>query len=275
MTKETPDLTTDSLPDGLGPVKLVESSEIKVEKKFKDLLPKLTEQEGKALEESIVSNGLIVPLILWKEKGILVDGHNRFEICKKHDKKIILREMSFDCEEDVKLYILETQAARRNITGFKRIEAELKLKNDIMAKAKKNQKKGCLKVDKPIHTYKTLGERAGVSRMIIRKADDILQKYKDGIVSEDDIIALREGKRKISTIYFKYNPSQKRNGQGETTPRAIMKNTPQGLSIRVKSYLDNQDKKFSQAEDRRSFYAELIQWAEEKMQAELSSSREG
>ena len=152
------------------------------------MLPDLTTEESKALEDSIKREGLREPLIIWKGKGILVDGHNRHEICKSLKIKYRardIREMPFENAEAVKLWILENQAGRRNMTTFQQIEVVLALKDAIAAEAKRNQQAGGgsvrQKVGKPGNeakrTNKILGDKVGVSHEIIRKAEAILEQY--------------------------------------------------------------------------------------------------
>lgn len=137
--------------------KATSTTKFKVISEFRNLLPKLTPEESKALEDSIRREGVREPLVIWKEKKILVDGHNRRDICKKLKIKPTTRVQSFGSKEAVKLWILENQASRRNMTSFQQIEAILKLKDTIAAEAKRNQQAGGgavrTKLDKPVHTY--------------------------------------------------------------------------------------------------------------------------
>ena len=57
--------------------------ELTVDPEFRDLIPPLNEEELKLLEESLVADGCESPLTVWN--GVIVDGHNRYAICRKHD----------------------------------------------------------------------------------------------------------------------------------------------------------------------------------------------
>lgn len=61
--------------------------EIVIDPEFRDLIPTLSEEELNGLEKSIVENGFnpAFPLIIWKGHNILVEGHNRYAICRKHN----------------------------------------------------------------------------------------------------------------------------------------------------------------------------------------------
>lgn len=59
---------------------------LKIDPEFRDLIPPLTEEEYKGLEENILLNGFnpAFPIIVWKGQEIIVDGHNRHSICIAH-----------------------------------------------------------------------------------------------------------------------------------------------------------------------------------------------
>ena len=55
----------------------------KIDPEFKENIPPLTEDEKAQLEAVILADGVVInPLIVWN--GILIDGHNRFEIIQNH-----------------------------------------------------------------------------------------------------------------------------------------------------------------------------------------------
>jgi hypothetical protein len=62
----------------------VTSKDIILYNVFKNMIPPLTEEELAALEENLLSDGCIDPLIVWAEHHILLDGHNRKAICDRH-----------------------------------------------------------------------------------------------------------------------------------------------------------------------------------------------
>jgi hypothetical protein len=233
----------------------------KIDGEFRALLPPLTDEEYKALETSIRNEGLREPLLIWKERGILVDGHNRRTICKKYKIKCRTREMSFKSREDVKLFIWENQEGRRNMTTFQRIEATLKLKDAIAEQAKRNQQASGgavrLKLDKPIHTYKMLGKRASVSHGTVRKAEAILNKVAKGFIREDDITALRQGRVSVSNIYNRYCKPDSKTSKAKRKPS-------KDLAGQIDITLSTIERRFSRIEDRTSLYDRIIEWASAK-----------
>ena len=88
--------------------------EIIIDAEFKNLLPPLDEKTYALLEESLVQYGCVYPLILWE--NTIIDGHNRYEISQKHNIPINTVTKEFDSREQVIIWIISTQIARRNLT---------------------------------------------------------------------------------------------------------------------------------------------------------------
>lgn len=88
--------------------------EIRIKKEFKNLIRPLLRGEYLQLEQNILSEGCREPIILWH--GYIIDGHNRFEICTKHNIEYKTREMHFDSETEVIAWICSNQLGRRNIS---------------------------------------------------------------------------------------------------------------------------------------------------------------
>ena len=87
--------------------------EIIIDPEFKKLLPELDSETLAWLEESLLEYGCMNPLVLWN--NILIDGHNRYEIIKKHDLPFNTISMEFDSRDDVIIWIISTQISRRNL----------------------------------------------------------------------------------------------------------------------------------------------------------------
>lgn len=81
---------------------------------FRDLIRPLHAKEYRQLEENILADGCRDPIVIWN--GIIVDGHNRYEICKRHNVPFSTTEVSFDSREDAVVWICSNQLGRRNIS---------------------------------------------------------------------------------------------------------------------------------------------------------------
>lgn len=90
-----------------------------IDNEFKGLIPPLTDEEYKGLEESILKDGCRDALVLWGE--ILVDGHNRYEICTRHNIPFTTVKKDFENRDSVILWMIDTQFSRRNLSAPDRI----------------------------------------------------------------------------------------------------------------------------------------------------------
>jgi hypothetical protein len=87
--------------------------ELTIDPEFQTLIPSLSKEEYSGLEESIVSEGCRDALVAWN--GILVDGHNRFEICTKHHIQFRVVSKEFPDREGAIDWMCTNQLARRNL----------------------------------------------------------------------------------------------------------------------------------------------------------------
>jgi N6-adenosine-specific RNA methylase IME4 len=90
-----------------------------IDREFKNLIPALLPDEYKQLEANIRRDGCHEPLSVWN--GILVDGHNRYEICQQHGIKFDTRAIAFASRDRAKVWIGERQLGRRNISDDQRV----------------------------------------------------------------------------------------------------------------------------------------------------------
>ncbi len=113
------------------------SIELIIDPEFKALIPPLTEHEFKNLEDSLITDGCIDPLVVWN--GTIIDGHNRYEICSSRAIDFKLHEMNFNSRDEAILWILRNQLSRRNLNDFQRIELVRKCEKVVKAQAKERQ----------------------------------------------------------------------------------------------------------------------------------------
>lgn len=92
--------------------------EINIDAEFRSLIPKISEDELIRLEKSLIEEGCRDPLVLWD--GILLDGHNRYEICICKEIPFKTIGKTFDNRDQAKIWIIANQLARRNITPEQR-----------------------------------------------------------------------------------------------------------------------------------------------------------
>ncbi len=109
-----------------------------INEELKSLLPPLSAEEFAGLEADILEHGCLTPLIIWSD--ILVDGHHRYEICRRHEIPFSVQTIVLDSLDEAKFWTWQHQKHRRNLTAYHRAELALKLKDVIMARAKERQR---------------------------------------------------------------------------------------------------------------------------------------
>ena len=84
---------------------------------LKEYLLPLTSEERKQLEENLLLEGCRDPLVVWPSQGTLylIDGHNRYSICKKHGLTFSVKKLSFENIAEVKHWMVNNQLGRRNL----------------------------------------------------------------------------------------------------------------------------------------------------------------
>jgi len=113
-----------------------------IDPEFKTLVRRLTEAEYSALEASIVAEGCRDALVIWRGYGIIVDGHNRYDICQKHGIAFRVEERDFPDRQAVKVWILKNALARRNLTDGERFEVAILLKDALVQTGREKMSAG-------------------------------------------------------------------------------------------------------------------------------------
>ena len=178
------------------------SYDLTVDPEFRDLIPPLNEEELKLLEESLVADGCESPLIVWN--GVIVDGHNRYAICRKHEIPFAIQEKNFSSRDDAMLWMLRNQLGRRNLNNYQRVELVLKFEPLVKNAAEQRMMAG--KAANPVPTLAQgqtkgrtrdhLSEAAGVSHGTFAKAKKLVQS-----ADEETKRELRAGKVTVNRAY--------------------------------------------------------------------------
>lgn len=93
----------------------------------------LTEDEYTALERSLLTEGCRDALVLWGD--LLVDGHNRYGICQKHEIPFkTMQNQTFQSMEDVHLWMIDNHLGRRSVSDFQRGVLALRKKEIVSAR---------------------------------------------------------------------------------------------------------------------------------------------
>ena len=93
---------------------------IRIDREFQNLIPALSAEEREQLEANIVEHGgARDPLVLWgrdESSDILLDGHNRYEICERLGLPYEVERLEFSSRDDAADWIDRNQLGRRNLS---------------------------------------------------------------------------------------------------------------------------------------------------------------
>ena len=209
-----------------------------IDDEFQVLIPPLSSNEYQTLEENILKDGCRDPLVIWD--GILVDGHNRYTICTKHNFKFNTVEKSFDSQNDVCLWIIRNQLGKRNLPHFARAELGVKLKHFFQEKGLENKRnagklhgisdmnsvkelsqnyaklilESCIKID----AREEVAKLSGVSHDTISKVEKILE-----IASPEEIEKARSGEVSVNQMYSTIKRKEKEEQRDQHVKENIEK----------------------------------------------------
>lgn len=191
---------------------------IAVDSEFQSLIPPLSEDEYERLEKSILSEGIRNPIITWN--GTIIDGHNRYHICEEHGIKCPQVEKQFESRDAAKIWIIENQFGRRNLSKYDRSVLALELEPLYAAEAKRRQQEhGNTAPGKPksvsqnsdevipARTDEQLAQLAGTSRDTIRKVKVIeTEAAKGNETAIEAREAVKSGEKSINKAYGDIRP---------------------------------------------------------------------
>ena len=173
-----------------------------IDEEFKKLIPPLTPEEFAGLKQSLMNEGCRDPLVLWG--NILIDGHNRYDICTRKNIPFQTVQREFESRERVIEWIILNQFGRRNLPAHERARLALRLKPMIAEKAEyrmlnpmQNSAQGT--------TRDELAKVAGVSHDTIAKVERIEADAPVPVVE-----ASRKGEISVNAAYqvTKLEPEQ-------------------------------------------------------------------
>ena len=135
-----------------------------INQELRDYIDPLTTHEYLALERSLLKEGCRDALVLWGET--LIDGHNRYAICQKHNIPFQTKHNdSFQSVEDVMLWMIDTPLARRSVSSFQRGVLALRKKEIITTRRKD----------------KTSKEKAAEAELAAKEPDPVSVETRDEI----------------------------------------------------------------------------------------------
>ena len=144
---------------------------IEIKEEFKKLIPALTAEEFKQLEENILKDGIRDSIVLWN--NFIIDGHNRYQIAMKHELQFNCIDMEFEEEHQVIDWMILNQLGKRNITNEQR--------KYLIGKRYENEKKKLGRPENkenklfPLRTAEKIAQEVGVSHMQVKRDEQYAQ----------------------------------------------------------------------------------------------------
>ncbi|KAB7726861.1 hypothetical protein F5984_23400 [Rudanella paleaurantiibacter] len=153
-------------------------SQLVVFDELRNLIPPLTDDELAQLEQNILKHGVKDPLTIWETTQakaglgtsespafVLVDGHNRYQIVRKHGRDFRINLVHFDSLAEVKDYMIDYQLGRRNLTA-----EQASYLRGMRYNQQKTRRGSNLRADAPaVNIAEVLASEYGVSSRTIRR----------------------------------------------------------------------------------------------------------
>lgn len=221
---------------------------IQIDEELENLLPKLEVEKYNLLKADIIKNGCINPIIVWN--GLIVDGHNRYRICKENNIEFKTKEMNFANKQEAMIWAWTTQKARRNVDDGTLFRIAEKFRPYYEQKAKEQQGKRTDLFQKPEKSEETtfvpndinveeeksdtiqkLADIAGVGRNTMNKVIQI-QKHapepiKDAV--ESNVISINKGYELTKRV--KDVPEEQKETEAERMIREGFKEIETNIAI--------------------------------------------
>jgi len=189
-----------------------------INEEFARLIPPLSSEELEKLEQSLVNDGCLNPLIVWN--NTIIDGHHRYAICIKHGISFnVIEKTELETELDVKLWMINNQFSRRNLPTetklalayrFKEFEAERAKERQLASLKQFSKQEESAELSQSTDrlaltsrgdtgnskTLEIIAQKAGVSTTTAFQYDAIQRKG-----TEEQKAKVAEGKSSINKVY--------------------------------------------------------------------------
>ena len=87
---------------------------LSIDEEFRQIAPPISKAEHDELEKSLIAEGCRDPIVIWN--GVILDGHHRYEICRRRNIPFQVKDLHIDCREEAIAWICSNQLGRRNIS---------------------------------------------------------------------------------------------------------------------------------------------------------------
>ena len=196
-----------------------------IDPKFKALIPPLAPEELAQLEANILADGCRDPLVTWR--GILIDGHNRFEICSRHGLEFQTVEREFSDREAVMNWMDANQLGRRNLQPQ---QAEF-LRGRIYNRRKKKEgwEKGRSRIldqNDPVSTAEQVAAETGVSSATVKRNG----KMAEEVESDPELLAALNDRTEFKKVKRAKKEKKREERREENRAKVAEAATPEEIA---------------------------------------------
>lgn len=212
---------------------------IQIDPEFKALIPPLAPEELAQLESNIIRDGCRDPLVVWS--GLLIDGHNRHDICTKHKIAFETVEMKFLDRTAAMLWMIDNQKGRRNVSDYDKGLLAMRKQELLRPMAKENQKqsegqgkKGSAKLPnlKAIDTRREAAKEAGIGERTLDAVKLIKDAADKGEIPQQTVDDLRHRKVAIHRVAKDIKETRQKAAREEKRVEAVKEiDIPENLII--------------------------------------------
>ncbi len=193
--------------------------ELRIDPELQVFITPLSADEYHNLEVDILANGCREPLVVWN--GVIVDGHHRYEICRRHDLDFKAREESFSSKIEAMLWMYKEQNCRRNLSTVARCVMALKCKPLLMEAGRKKQNwradvSALVQSTESHNTRSLIAKLAGTSENTVQRIERIWEK-----ADPDLKAALLNGEISVNKAFRQMEPTNTKKKQAPALSEQI------------------------------------------------------
>lgn len=203
------------------------AEKLKINPRFRDVLIPLTDEQYEKLESSIIAEKQVRdPIVVWRD--FIIDGHHRYKIATANKItafQVVVKD--FPDEEAALRWIVENQAARRNLTP-EQLSYARGIAYKVEKKSHGGEREASGQNDPLPKTAEKHAEKSGVSEATIKRdekfaeaLDAIPAPLKESILkgeveaSKKDVLALAAAPKEAQTVVArKVRTGQAKNLKG-------------------------------------------------------------
>ena len=108
--------------------------DMRLDEAMEDLLPPMKQGQFGALEDDILRNGCMTPLVWWEEENMLLNGYARFKICEERQIMFMSVPVSLPSREMAEYWRINAHLPGRHLSAWDRAILCLKMRPMLEAR---------------------------------------------------------------------------------------------------------------------------------------------